>query len=98
MQNIKRASVISNRVGRGEITALVKSAISDAGVVFLCVIVWAFPNTQELMAHYDNAASSARRAMLSWRPTLPWAAAMGAMGAVALLAISGTTEFLYYQF
>ena len=80
------------------LNTLVKNTAGDAWVVLCCVIVWGFPNTQQLMSHYDNAAAAAGRAILNWRPTIGWAAAIGAMCAVALLAISGTTEFLYYQF
>lgn len=80
------------------LNSLVKNCIGDAWIIVLCAIVWAFPNTQEIMSRYELPAGAAPRVFLTWRPTLGWATALGAMGAVALLAIGGTREFLYYQF
>lgn len=79
------------------LNSLAKSFLNDAWIIFLCVIVWALPNTQEIMSRYAHAATPLP-AVLAWRPTIGWAAGIGAMAAVALLAMSGTTEFLYYQF
>ncbi len=37
-------------------------------------------------------------ALLSWRPTRAWSVAVGIVALVALAYVSGTTEFLYFQF
>ena len=79
------------------LNASAQQCAGDAWLIFLCVIVWACPNTKEIMSRNEFPAAAARKALL-WRPTIGWAAAIGAMSALALLAISGTTEFLYYQF
>lgn len=78
--------------------ATAQHVVGTAWFVLLCIIVWAAPNTSEIMARYDAATEVARQATPGWRPTFGWAAAMGAVGAIALLGVTGTTEFLYYQF
>lgn len=35
---------------------------------------------------------------LRWRPTLAWAAACGALSAISIVWMTGTTRFLYFQF
>lgn len=79
-------------------SAEVTNVAVAAWVLMLCVIVWALPNTREIMEGAEPAAATARRRLLAWRPTLGWATVMGAMAAFALLAVTGTSEFLYYQF
>ncbi|MBV9116070.1 MAG: hypothetical protein JOY63_01760, partial [Acetobacteraceae bacterium] len=34
----------------------------------------------------------------AWRPNLGWALAFGCLGALGLLGIGGSAEFLYFQF
>ena len=55
----------------------------------LHALVWGAPTTQEIMAGSSP---------LTWRPTLPWAAAFGAAATLGLLSIGGTGEFLYFRF
>ena len=68
----------------------------------LFAIVTAFPNTQEIMGRYRPALGVQPRtrhgALLSWRPTQAWSVAVGIVALVALAYVSGTTEFLYFQF
>ena len=68
----------------------------------LFAIVTAFPNTQEIMRRYRPALGAelrARRdARLIWRPTRRWGVAVSIVALVALAYVSGTTEFLYFQF
>ena len=68
----------------------------------LFAIVTAFPNTQEIMGRYRPALGAelrARRdARLTWRPTRRWGVAVSIVALVALAYVSGTTEFLYFQF
>ncbi len=74
----------------------------------LFVIVWWLPNTAQLfrrqapvldLGKYDQmlrGRDSLRN--IEWRPTTPWAVAIGILFMIALLGISRATEFIYYQF
>ena len=70
-------------------------------IVIGFAIVWFLPNTQQIMAVAQPILGKmpplAPR-LLRWRPSMPWALTMGGAAAVALLSLSGTTEFLYFQF
>ena len=59
----------------------------------LYAIVWGAPNTQEILGEAQTRASA-----MTWRLSLPWAVGFGLAGAVGLLSIGGTGEFLYFQF
>lgn len=70
-------------------------------VCLLFVIVWFAPNTQQIMTRYEPALGRAianpyRRTI--WHPATGWALAAGTIGALGILALGGTTEFLYFQF
>jgi D-alanyl-lipoteichoic acid acyltransferase DltB (MBOAT superfamily) len=67
----------------------------------LYLIIFAFPNTQQLMGRYEPALGLGRMVAaprLSWQPSLGWAVALGLGAAMAIVAIGGTSEFLYFQF
>ena len=68
--------------------------------VALYGIVWGLPNTQQIFARARPALEAADlpEGWFIWRPTLPWAFGIGALGMVALLAMSGTGEFVYFRF
>jgi alginate O-acetyltransferase complex protein AlgI len=64
-------------------------------------IVWFFPNTQEITAAASPILGPPPKLAwrpLAWSPSRSWAVTMGFAGAVALLSLGGTTEFLYFQF
>ena len=70
-------------------------------IALLFAIVWFAPNTQQIMSRYEPALGRAvsnpyRR--LVWHPGTGWALAAGVLGALGILALGGTTEFLYFQF
>ena len=70
-------------------------------LALLFAIVWFAPNTQQIMNRYEPALGRAvanpyRR--LVWHPGTAWALAAGTLGALGILALGGTTEFLYFQF
>jgi D-alanyl-lipoteichoic acid acyltransferase DltB (MBOAT superfamily) len=71
-------------------------------IIVLYVIVWGMPNTQQIMRHYFEPSLDRIAAgplpRFAWRPTRGWAMAVGALTSIGILAIGGTTEFLYYQF
>jgi D-alanyl-lipoteichoic acid acyltransferase DltB (MBOAT superfamily) len=67
-------------------------AVPALGVlVLLYVVVWAMPNTQQIVAEGERAA-------WSWRPCLGWAMATGCAATIGLLSLGGGAEFLYFQF
>jgi hypothetical protein len=70
-------------------------------IVLLYVIVWAMPNTQQLLHRYEPALGRVQPypvKWLQWQGNLLWGALLGAGFAIALLAMGGTSEFLYFQF
>jgi D-alanyl-lipoteichoic acid acyltransferase DltB (MBOAT superfamily) len=70
-------------------------------LAILLAIVWFTPNTQQIMNQYEPALGRAipnPYARLSWRPASAWALACGALAALGVLGLGGTTEFLYFQF
>lgn len=68
------------------------------------LIVFVFPNTQEILRHYEPALGidpKARRTSLFrflWVPSKTWAYGVAIMAIVSLLALNQPTEFLYFQF
>jgi len=72
-----------------------------AWLAALYAIVWGLPNTQQIMRRTDPALGRilpARWPAVEWRPNWHWAVVGGATALVAILAIGGTSEFLYFQF
>jgi alginate O-acetyltransferase complex protein AlgI len=75
--------------------------ISIAAAYF---IVWALPNTQQILARFKPAlelAPSDRevgRLHWLWRPTPAWGFALGAFFLAVLIKMENPTTFLYFQF
>ena len=72
-----------------------------AGLAVLLAIVWGCPNTQQIMSRFEPALGRAIAnpyPRLAWSPTTTWAVVSGAIAALGVLALGGTTEFLYFQF
>ncbi len=70
-------------------------------LALLLAIVWAAPNTQQIMTRYEPALGRAianPNLRLIWTPSPKWALVAGAVAAAGVLALGGTTEFLYFQF
>jgi alginate O-acetyltransferase complex protein AlgI len=70
-------------------------------IILLYAIVWGMPNAQQLLARYDPALGKVRPysiRWLQWQGNLGWGILLGAGLATALLAMGGTSEFLYFQF
>lgn len=75
-------------------------------LLLLAAIAVLFPrNSQQILANYPVALPSLasseepeRLPRIDWRPSLRWAAAMAAIGGVALTSLGGPSPFLYYQF
>jgi alginate O-acetyltransferase complex protein AlgI len=72
----------------------------------LSVIVFTCPNTQQILARYEpalgiTATAADRVGMLrwaAWRPSLAWGLVVAVVAALAVLQLSGPSEFLYWQF
>jgi D-alanyl-lipoteichoic acid acyltransferase DltB (MBOAT superfamily) len=68
------------------------------------VIVWAFPNTQQILLKFKPALEVTRADMetrlipIFWNPTVAWAGALGIAFFAALIRLQDPTTFLYFQF
>lgn len=79
--------------GSSEVNFLLLSAL----------VVWWAPNVQEVMRKfrpaletYDHQRSPPR--FLLWHPNGRWALVTGLLGAIAVMNMTGFSEFLYFQF
>ncbi len=79
--------------------------VSQAGHVLwmMCLygIVFALPNTQQIMHRFSpviGRVQPGRLSQLAWQPSRGWAVTTGIAAAVSILAIGGTSEFLYFRF
>lgn len=77
--------------------------LAEVRSLLLCaVLVWFLPNALELLQKYRPAletyASANPGRWLVWRPDTRWALTIGVVGAVAVMNMSGLSEFLYFQF
>jgi alginate O-acetyltransferase complex protein AlgI len=105
---------VASRLGGlgGLLQALGVTTFLGGGAVFIGTWVWVavavvlafgFPNTQEIMRHFEPALpeegrASARSHWLSWRPRGRDAVIVGVLFGLGILALSRPTEFLYFQF
>jgi alginate O-acetyltransferase complex protein AlgI len=68
------------------------------------IIVWAFPNTQQILLKFKPALEvtkadlQARLIPIFWNPTAGWAVALGAAFFGALIRLQDPSTFLYFQF
>jgi D-alanyl-lipoteichoic acid acyltransferase DltB (MBOAT superfamily) len=78
------------------------------------IIVWCLPNTLQVLSNWSPTTTrihewklpfllsepvSLRLARLThWEPTFGWGVAAGLIFTIALLALNGVTEFIYFQF
>ena len=68
------------------------------------VFVWSVPNILQIFAPWNPTLTKPLTPMpgwllpLQWRPTLVWGLVIGILAALAILSVSGTTEFLYFRF
>jgi D-alanyl-lipoteichoic acid acyltransferase DltB (MBOAT superfamily) len=85
-------------------TDIEKAAIWTTALLFIALVC---PNTLQILAPYEPALgvksqSTApvigRTRIPAWGPSLPWAAAMSGVAALAIVSLGGPSEFLYWQF
>jgi alginate O-acetyltransferase complex protein AlgI len=74
-------------------------------ISLLMFVALACPNTLQILARYEPAlgvrSQSTKLAIgriVKWDASLPWAIAVSAMAAIAILSLGGPSEFLYWQF
>jgi D-alanyl-lipoteichoic acid acyltransferase DltB (MBOAT superfamily) len=88
-------------VGFADGVEAMRAAAQTGWIAVLYTIVWAAPNTQQIMHACGPTLEAVRPGplpWLTWRISLPWAAALGCAAAIGLSALGGTGEFLYFQF
>jgi D-alanyl-lipoteichoic acid acyltransferase DltB (MBOAT superfamily) len=76
-----------------------------AWIFVLMFIAVLCPNTLEILSDYEPAlgvkphsAKFGAARVLKWSASLPWAIAVAGITAMAIVSISGPSEFLYWQF
>ena len=68
------------------------------------IIVWTFPNTQQILLKFAPALEvtkadlEARLLPMFWRPSAAWGVALGSAFFVALIRLQDPSTFLYFQF
>lgn len=67
-------------------------------------IVFAFPNTREIMGYFSPELSNKGVSRLEptpflhWRPTMFWSLGVSVLAIISLMSLTNPTEFLYFQF
>ena len=61
-------------------------------------IAFGTPNTQQIMRDFAPVLNTVAGSGWAWGPSVGWALAFGCLGALGLLAVGGSAEFLYFQF
>ncbi len=67
-------------------------------------IVWAFPNTQQILIRFKPALEMTRfdqqngSLKIMWRPDAIWAITLGTIFVLSLVKMQDSTTFLYFQF
>lgn len=85
-------------------TGIFRGKVELFWIAVLLAIVWTLPNTQQFMARFKPVLQAftphppATAQRLQWQPGWRWAIMAGLILAAALLNISQTSEFLYFQF
>jgi D-alanyl-lipoteichoic acid acyltransferase DltB (MBOAT superfamily) len=71
-------------------------------ISLLMFVALACPNTLQILSRYEPALGVRRQLgigrILEWGTSLPWAIAISAIAAVAIVSIGGPSQFLYWQF
>jgi alginate O-acetyltransferase complex protein AlgI len=74
-------------------------------IFVLMFVALACPNTLQMLSRYEPALGVKPRPtklgierVLEWNASLPWAIAVSGIAAIAIVSISGPSEFLYWQF
>jgi hypothetical protein len=79
----------------------VRPELQPAQVLLRYLIIFVAPNTQQIMAAFQPYLAKVeppRLRIALWRPTLGWAAVIGVLFLLDLLALNYSPPFLYFQF
>jgi len=69
------------------------------GLLLCAVLVWCFPNSQEILARHPPAlGQTASTSRIRWQPTLAWTVLTSLSLFHALFNMGQVSEFLYFQF
>jgi hypothetical protein len=74
---------------------------APGSLILRFLIVWAFPNSQTIMAKFEPTLATIRTTAprwLTWEPTVRWALILGVLLAFDLMSLQQTKVFLYFQF
>jgi D-alanyl-lipoteichoic acid acyltransferase DltB (MBOAT superfamily) len=77
---------------------------SEIKFLLICaLIVWWGPNVQEIMQRFRPALETYDQHRLAtksliWSPSGRWALIIGLLGSIAVMNMTGVSEFLYFQF
>jgi len=75
--------------------------VNCALIVALCLIVWAAPNSVQILDSFSPALQKVEQTkwrLLRWRPNLNWAGGIGAILFFVLTRLGTPGRFLYFQF
>jgi D-alanyl-lipoteichoic acid acyltransferase DltB (MBOAT superfamily) len=83
------------------------AVLPDSNRLFMLAcyfLVWFAPNVLQIFSVWEPTLSKPHGpslgwfASVQWKPNLAWGVALGLLAAIAVLAITGQTEFLYFRF
>jgi hypothetical protein len=83
------------------ISRFLHTPVSAAATVALCCfIVWAMPNTQEILGQLgrDEVRLPSIIPTFQWRPTVIWSIALTVIFCASILTLDANAQFLYFQF
>ena len=72
------------------------TAMAALGVCLF--IVWAMPNTQEILGQQEDDRSGSLLPNLRWTPSLAWSCGLTALFCLTILMLDASKRFLYFQF
>jgi alginate O-acetyltransferase complex protein AlgI len=89
------------RISDGSVTNFAAGAFHLAWMIGLYLIVFFMPNTQQIMRRFSPALGRVQPGpfgRFAWQPAPGWAVLIGVAACVGVLALGGSSEFLYFQF
>ncbi len=99
------ARMLGMRLGEQPKAAILQDPLRPTVVLLAAaVIVWGFPNTQQILARFKPAlhlmpADGKQRLLpIYWSPRLAWGILMGAIFMLGLIHSQDPSTFLYFQF
>jgi hypothetical protein len=99
-------NVLGSIVSASETQSATEFVLASAWIIMLLLIALLLPNSIRMMARYEPVLGVKQLTpdsgwfarVLAWNPTIPWAIAMSALAAAAIMLVGGESEFLYWQF